>query len=93
MMFTVYHADKMPDGLVGFKRMSLEDTTGFSVVAMVEAQNLEEVFAATNHIDKPWWENSCVKFHKANSRSTSVGDAVVSKDGVYMCECAGWSKV
>jgi hypothetical protein len=41
---------------------------------------LEIAFAATNHIDRPWWENENVSLLR-KSRSTSVGDVEVI-DGI-----------
>lgn len=62
------------------------------LVAEVEAKDLEEVFRITNHIDHAWWENPEVKWHKPNSRSTSVGDIVIGESEVqYRCDNIGWS--
>jgi len=91
MIFKVYH-DKNPTFGMGeppeFNRQN------FELVAEVECdpQNYGDVFRLTNHIDTPWWENSEVKCIK-QSRSTSVGDVIVSEDGIRRrCEPSGWSE-
>lgn len=62
----------------------------FELVAEVECGALEDVFYLTNHVDHAWWENegvTCVK----QSRSTSVGDVVVTEDGTkFLCRGTGW---
>lgn len=64
---------------------------GFEMVAEVVTDgHLEKVFELTNHIDKPWWENTEVKCHRKR-RSTSVGDVVVDEEGrKHFCDMAGW---
>lgn len=62
----------------------------FELVAEVECAQFEDVFYLTNHVDHAWWENegvTCVK----QSRSTSVGDVVVTEDGTkFLCRGTGW---
>jgi hypothetical protein len=44
----------------------------------VEAPALGAVYAWTNHVDAPWWDNEDVTLVGAkDKRSTSVGDVVV----------------
>lgn len=91
-MYTVYHADN-PTFCLPHPKFSLNDRTGFSVVAIVDAASLEEVFRLTNHIDKPWQENDQVSYGKKNARSTSVGDVVVGNEGAFRCEMVGWTEI
>ena len=50
----------------------------YTHVADVEAK-LSQVFALTNHIDRPWTDNPEAVWHTAAPvRSTSVGDVIVS---------------
>lgn len=63
----------------------------YELVAVVECENLGEVFEKTNHIDRPWFENDgviCVK----ESRSTSVGDVVELDGKRYLCAPCGWDE-
>jgi hypothetical protein len=63
----------------------------YELVAVVECENLGEVFEKTNHIDHPWHENegvTCVK----RSRSTSVGDVVEFDGKRYLCAACGWDE-
>lgn len=92
-MFTVYHADK-PTFSNQHPKFSLDDRTGFTAVAIVEAYDLEEVFMLTNnHDDKKWQDNPQVKSSRPDCRSTSVGDVVVGNEGAFRCEVYGWSKI
>lgn len=62
----------------------------YVLVAYVESNNLEEIFALTNTIEEFWWKNSKVE-GIVNSRSTSVGDVVVlSNDEIWLCGMMGW---
>ncbi|MBN1666907.1 MAG: hypothetical protein JW862_07450 [Anaerolineales bacterium] len=51
----------------------------YRLVATVEAENLEEVFARTQYIDHEWWQNPGVEL-LAKSRSTSVSDVIIGPD-------------
>jgi len=46
-------------------------------------EDLEKAFALTTHIDCPWWENKGTITYK-KSRSTSVGDVIVTYDGTFL---------
>jgi len=48
------------------------------LVAIVQAEDLEEVFEMTNHIDDDWTKNHGVVKSWGPCRSTSVGDVVIS---------------
>lgn len=69
------------------------DPTRFELVAYVRIDSVDEAYRLTNNIDCPWWENEGVKVVK-KSRSTSVGDVIVSPQGeVYLCKILGWEKL
>ena len=54
----------------------------YQLVAVVEAETLEEVYRLTNHIDYDWRENALVRTVATTPpRSTSVGDVLVRSDG------------
>jgi len=88
MRFQVYHA-KNPTFQA--PHPSLNEC---SWVATVEANDLDEVFLLTNHIDKPWWGDDGIITFKPDSRSTSVGDLVLMESGGrwFRCEMAGWTE-
>ena len=64
----------------------------FQLVAEVEDADLERAFHLTNHLeDAGWPENEGVTCFVASPRSTSVGDILVSPDGIaHLCESVGW---
>jgi hypothetical protein len=66
----------------------------YSIVAYVEANNIEEVFALTNSIDSYWGENENVdEVGSKRKRSTSVGDIIADENGnKYICQPLGWSE-
>jgi hypothetical protein len=51
----------------------------YRLVASVEAENLEQVFAKTQHIDHEWWQNPGVELLD-KFRSTSVSDVIIGPD-------------
>jgi len=66
----------------------------YQAVAAVEANNIEEVFEKTNHIDKNWAENKGVIPIVCQARSTSVGDIVVDDSGNRkICAGQGWKEI
>jgi hypothetical protein len=90
MKFLVYH-DKNPTFCPPYHSFTPDN---YELVAEVDTIDLDEVFRVTNHIDEPWWNNPEVKWHKPQSRSTSVGDVVT--DGAsksFRCDMAGWSDI
>ena len=66
----------------------------YDFIARVEAEELEDVFALTNHIEWNWMDNSGVFPIVKEARSTSVGDVVKDlRTGEYfLCERIGWKK-
>ena len=92
MIFKVYH-HKTPT--FGFGETPEFNESNFELIAEVEcpAGEYGDVFRITNHIDEAWWKNPEVKSFKDRSRSTSVGDVIVSDDGIRRrCEMTGWSE-
>lgn len=49
-------------------------------VADLMADDLDEVFEKTNHIDRSWTENEGIVWNADRVRSTSVGDIIVAED-------------
>lgn len=90
MPFKVYHATKPTFGLyhLGSPKWPEE----YDLVAEVNAETIEKAFELTNHITCAWWDNPEVTMVK-KSRSTSVGDIIVTDDGVFFCESIGWKKL
>ncbi len=64
-------------------------------VAVVQGENLDEVFRLTNTIDYDWQENEHVTPARPGQpeRSTSVGDVIVLGDQAWMVDSAGFSEV
>ena len=84
------------------KHKTLEGAADFVDVAAIaldedlsQEDNLERAFRLTNSIDEDWWLNEEVKTLNSDRfrRSTSMGDAVVLKDKIFICEAFGWKEV
>jgi len=68
----------------------------YDKVAVVEADDVDQVFSMTNHIEDSWTKNRGVLELPMGQavRSTSVGDVVVCPDGKKMyCEPTGWTEI
>ena len=67
----------------------------YTMVAVVEGEDVETAYRLTNHIDAPWWENEGVTLiGNPEHRSTSTGDVVVMPNGqVLRCDNAGWTEI
>lgn len=61
-------------------------------VAIVDVPTIDDVFAATNHIEHRWQENASVVLSLLDARSTSVGDIVmnVAENSLHFCDTWGW---
>jgi hypothetical protein len=61
-------------------RWLLNQTLHYRHVADVEAHQLEQVFALTNHQEESWTRHAQIVWHATDApvRSTSVGDVIVS---------------
>ena len=101
MKYVVFHAINPSFGLVSLESKNPHIfPKDFEKVAEVEVDSadsldtVDEIFRLTNHIEGPWWENSEVTWHKERSRSTSVGDVIVTETGIkYLCEGKGWKVI
>ena len=62
----------------------------FKLVAFVPTEDLERVFGLTNHVDSAWTDNPSVVPVDPPHRSTSVGDVVVTEDGVFKVAICGF---
>ena len=89
-MAKVYHAKQPVFGL--YHKGQPKWPEEYDLVADVPSEDLEKAFALTTHIDCPWWENKGTITYK-KSRSTSVGDVIVTYDGTFLCESVGWKKL
>jgi len=73
---------------------SIED---YKKVALVESDNLGDVFRITNHIDSNWQTNDEVieTYGDVTHRSTSVGDIVIDLENSkrYLCASMGWDEI
>ena len=79
--YMVYHANDL-HAMIGPQpeRWYTDRSRHYTHVADVVAP-LGQVFALTNHIDRPWTDNPEVIWHTAAPvRSTSVGDVIVSQE-------------
>jgi len=87
----VFH-DRRP--LFGFGDYQKHFPDDYECVAEVETAELGLVFQLTNHIDQPWMLNEQAKALVSQPRSTSVGDIVVTSDGVaHLCMPLGWEEL
>ena len=94
MTMMVYHAVAPTFGVGAPAPFTNEH---YTLVALVEGEDIEMAFRLTNHIDHSWTENEGVAAKVARPRSTSVGDVIVKVNdagpGVaraFRCEMAGW---
>ena len=86
-------AGELPDLGLKEKQKRPVDPKRFELVAYVRIDSVDEAYRLTNSIDCPWWENDGVKAIK-QARSTSVGDIIVSPDGVaFLCKVMGWEEL
>jgi len=88
MKYTVYHATEPTFGYNKKQKFP----TDYKKVAIVESENIDDVFRITNHIDRDWTENEEVEwFLEGGQRSTSVGDVAENEAGVrFYCAPIGW---
>jgi hypothetical protein len=89
-MAKVYHAKNPVFGF--YHKGQPKWPEEYDLVASVETDSIEEAFRLTNHISCAWWDNQEVTTVK-KSRSTSVGDIIVTNEGVFHCESTGWKKI
>ncbi len=81
LSYTVYHA-RDPWAMLSPRedRWLLNWTLHFRHVAEVQAQQLEQVFALTNHQEESWTSHQEIIWYATDApvRSTSIGDVIVS---------------
>lgn len=68
----------------------------YQEVAVVRAEELEEVFTLTNHrSEDPWWRHPDVTPTSSTPayRSTSVGDVIQQGRQVWIVQNVGWGQV
>lgn len=92
MRYKIFHNDQFMDYF--FKR-SLQGHT-VRQAAVIECNDLEDVYRATNSIDRPWTENpEVISVQTSKPRSLSVGDLVhdVEHNRLYVVESGGYREV
>ena len=90
-MFYVYHAINP-----SFGRETPDFTPeNYRKVAEVQVANMEDVYELTNHIMHHWWDNAEVTLvGEPKQRSTSVGDILVTSEGVaYRYDAIGFTEI
>jgi len=81
--YTVFHHQPLCH-LMGSGEMRAEELgwpENYERTATVNANNLDQVYAKTQHLHRPWWENPGVKAFGVAARSTSIGDIVQDREG------------
>lgn len=77
---------------------------GYEMVASVDTSDIDDAYRLTNTIEQGWWKNKCVTANFASpeffevdgqkgTRSTSVGDVLVTEEGIFECARFGWDEV
>jgi hypothetical protein len=70
------------------------DTMVYQPGAIVQTNDLGVAFELTNHIDWEWWKNQGVtKLGEDSYRSTSVGDALIQDNCLYVVERMGFKRI
>jgi len=73
------------------------DFEEYKAVALVDAESIDNVFRATNHIEEDWtYNDEIVALPQGHGqRSTSVGDIVtdLSTNISYRCASVGWDEI
>ena len=97
-MYQVWHANEH-----AFAAMRIGESLGmrqpefpmdYQLVAHVRAQDLDQVFALTNHGDEDWTRNAGVQSVTDGARSTSVGDVIVDPEGrPHRVESMGFEEI
>lgn len=98
-MILVYHSESMEAMRYGIDinadalLKNLDEGSGYDLVAEVESDDLDDAYRLTNHITRSWTENEGVTAKKEKVRSTSVGDLLIARDGIYVVAPCGFDKV
>ena len=91
MRFDIYHADKPTFGFGKDPKFPEE----YTKVATVDADEVDDTFRITNHIEHNWTTNpEVIEMYSFKARSTSVGDVVVDENGIaHYCDQVGWKVI
>lgn len=90
--FMVFHYVR-PDRFAFSTGTEFNWPEGFTQVAVVTCETMGQVFELTNHIDRSWFDNPGVEV-LVQSRSTSVGDAIMDEAGdVYIVAGVGFERI
>ena len=65
----------------------------YKLVAEVDANDLDKVYARTQNIDSSWTKNSIVSTNLPQCRSTSVGDMIEVNGQLHMVDMIGFKNV
>lgn len=90
-MIHVFHSPKIRSSFDPDFPTKKDEVKDYSLVAAVDTDDLDEAYYLTNHIDHSWYENKGVTVY-VESRSTSVGDVLVTNDGtMYIVAMIGFT--
>ena len=94
--YTVFHHQPLCH-LMGNGEMRAEDLgwpEKYEKTATVDAHSLDDVYAKTQHLHRPWWENPGVTAFGIAARSTFIGDIVQDADGqLWVVASFGFEKL
>ncbi len=94
--YTVFHHQPLCH-LMGNGEMQAEDLgwpENYEKTATVDAHSLDDVYAKTQHLHRPWWENPGVTAFGIAARSTFIGDIVQDADGqLWVVASFGFEKL
>ena len=86
----VYHNSNFIEYLFSEEFPKANELTHVANVQL-EDKEYERAFELTNHIDHAWQDNPQVEALTDSARSTSVGDVIRLKSGLWMvCRAVGW---
>jgi hypothetical protein len=97
-MYKVFHHQPLYPGMVFQENDSLiaseiDWPDCYQEVALVDVDDLEEVYLKTQHLEKPWWLSPSVSVVNL-SRSTSVGDVIQDENGtLWVVAAIGFVKL
>jgi hypothetical protein len=64
----------------------------YTLVAIVDTDDLNKAYELTNHIDSDWYYNKGVTGIR-RTRSTSVGDMMILDNKIYIVERMGFKEI
>jgi hypothetical protein len=96
MHYTVFHHQPLCH-LMDNGEMRAEDLgwpENYEKTATVDVHSLDEVYAKTQHLHRPWWKNNRVTAFGIAARSTSIGDIVQDTDSrLWVVASFGFEKL